>query len=193
MKKTVGTSLRLNKFDVAERQLNQAIKLFFDEEDVVSIHTLAEASCQILYDLRHKYSVQSFRNDSAKIRDEYKKHWLTILHKPRNFFKHADRDCGDVLDFKEVFNHFPLLDAVCMYTKIKASWTPESLLFVSWFFINYPHLLNKDKFEFEIPLLDKSELSNAGKATFGMMLKELRIGHRQMRGLVLSYGLPDGC
>ena len=36
--------LLLSKFDVAERQLLQAIRLFFKEEDEVSIHTLSEAA-----------------------------------------------------------------------------------------------------------------------------------------------------
>lgn len=192
MSKQIGTVLRLNKFDVAERQLNQAIKLFFDDGDAVSIHTLAEASCQILYDLRYKYPVHSFLKDADFIRDEYKKYWLNIIHKPRNFFKHADHDCDEVLDFKEIFNHFPLLDAVSMYTKVKGSWTPESLLFVCWFLINYPHLLNKDKCKLEIPFMDKSDINNSEKSTFGKILNELRTEKRQIDGVVLSYGLQYG-
>jgi hypothetical protein len=66
----------LSKFDVAERQLLQAIRMFFGEEDPVSIHTLAEAAAQVLNDIGEKYGARSFLRDSDIIREDKRKEWL---------------------------------------------------------------------------------------------------------------------
>ena len=47
------TKIVLTKFEVAERQLLQAINMFFREDDPVSIQTLAEAANQVLHDNCH--------------------------------------------------------------------------------------------------------------------------------------------
>jgi hypothetical protein len=69
-------SMLLSKFDVAERQLLQAIRMFFGEEDPVSIHTLAEAAAQVLNDIGEKYGARSFLRDSDIIREDKRKEWL---------------------------------------------------------------------------------------------------------------------
>ena len=41
----------LSKLDVARRQLETAIRLYFYDGDFVSTHTLAAAACKVLNDL----------------------------------------------------------------------------------------------------------------------------------------------
>ena len=130
--------LKLSKFDVAERQLLLAIRLFFSSEDDVSIHTLSEAAGQILHDIGKDAGVSSIVRDSDRIRPERMKEWLAAIFKSRNFFKHADRDKGDVHEFKPEFNDMSLLDAVNMYSTLKRRWTPETLIFLVWFGLKYP-------------------------------------------------------
>ncbi len=186
--------LFLTKFDVAERQLNQAIALFFDRGDPVSIHTLAEATAQVLYDLKEKYGVTSIFRDNDRIRDEYKNVWFATLFKSRNFFKHADRDGDVVHEFKEEFNHFSLSDAVNMYLSAKKAWTPETLLFLVWFAAMYPNIV-KEGTDFSalvecfrsgpdaIPINDLS--------FFSQVLSSLRSGKQAIPGVVLELGLPE--
>src|SRR5438067_13371157 len=83
------------KLEVAQRQLAQAIRLFFDSGDQVAIHTLASAAYQIFSDVCGKRGIPREIEDSA-ILDEMgvKKQVLEAMPRPQNFFKHADRD-GD--------------------------------------------------------------------------------------------------
>lgn len=134
----------LTKFDAAERQLTQAIRLFFDGGDPISVHTLAEAATQVLYDIKDQFGGTSIFRDSERIKPDRKREWFTSLYESRNFFKHADRDATGTHEFKEEFNHFSLMDAVNMYVAAKSAWTPESLLFILWFSITYPDLLIND-------------------------------------------------
>ncbi|WP_426357868.1 hypothetical protein ACPUVO_15640 [Pseudocolwellia sp. HL-MZ19] len=109
----------LSKFDVAERQLLQAIRMFFNDEDPISIHTLAEAAAQVICDIGTDYGVKSNLRESDKIREDKKNEWRKILFKSRNFFKHADKDKNELHEFNTELNDFSLFDAVVMYGGIK--------------------------------------------------------------------------
>jgi hypothetical protein len=185
--------LRLNKFDVAERQLLQAIRMFFDEQDEVSIHTLSEAASQVLHDIGKKSGVFSIVRDNDQIRPESRSEWLAAIFSSRNFFKHADRDATKVHEFKAVFNDFSLLDAMNMYTTLKKRWTPETLNFMVWFGLAHPHLVRNDSDLY--PVLAKlqangNEARADNKKHFARVITALREGKLSAPNLDLSYGLP---
>jgi hypothetical protein len=196
VKKQLAPALNLSKFDVAERQLMQALQLFFDSRDPVSIHTLAEAAAQILYDIGDAHGVRSISRDNERIRPDKKKEWLSALHRSRNFFKHADRDKQAFHEFKDIFNDMSLLDAVNMYIAIKKQWTPESLMFYVWFGLNYPELISEESNHHQIlaGLRDGPYGPSPGdKARFGELVRMLRSGELSMSNLALYSGLtPSG-
>ena len=188
-------SWQFSKFEVAERQLLQAIRLFFSRGDEVSVHTLAEAAAQVLYDTRHQHGGgNSIFRDSDRIRPEYKKEWLQHLFRSRNFFKHGNTDPTATHEFKASFNHFSLLDAVNLYASAKKAWTPETLIYFSWFILTYPNIIKDDD-----PLLlsyVKSSLAGPDPVdlgnfeTWSCCIKELRSGSRQLDNVILDMGLP---
>jgi hypothetical protein len=186
--------LVLSKFDVAERQLLQAIRLFFKEEDEVSIHTLSEAAAQVLYDIRDEYDIQSIFRDSDHIRPERRTEWLAIVFKSRNFFKHADRDKGKVHEFKSIFNDMSILDAVNMYQKVKKRWTPETILFFVWLGLQYPDLLLEDS-ELKTALDSLAAKDYApnhyNKAFFAWAIDMLRSGDLTMPNVVTYMGVCE--
>jgi hypothetical protein len=182
-------ALQLTKFDVAERQLMQAIRLFFLQQDPVSIHTLAEAAAQVLYDIGDDYGVKSLTRDIERIRPKKTKEWLAIIHSSRNFFKHADRDKLATHEFKEIFNDMSLLDAVNMYTTIKKRWTPESFIFFVWFGLTYPHLLAEDSPGNEILKNMHNMPSPNNKSQFSKLIELLRSGETVMPNVVTYFGI----
>lgn len=186
--------MNLSKFDAAERQLNQAIHLFFNGGDVVSVHTFAEAAAQILFDLRKQFGSKSLFRNSERIRKEYMKEWNDSLARSRNFFKHADRDPHDVHEFKEEFNHFSILDATNLLLSAKKSWTPETIVFFSWFSANYPSALEPDP---QLSAIASRLTSIASPLSqpeqrdlFARGLADLRSGTRPLPGISLELGLP---
>jgi hypothetical protein len=54
---TKRLAIKVSKTDAAKRQLDTAIRLWLDEGDSVSIHTLAAAAHQIVHDLGKKRGV----------------------------------------------------------------------------------------------------------------------------------------
>ncbi|APW43010.1 hypothetical protein RS694_11010 [Rhodoferax saidenbachensis] len=195
METAPGTAtLRLTKFDVAERQLLQSIRMFFAEEDEVSIHTLSEAAAQVLHDIGKKENVTSILRDSSRIRPERKAEWLAIVFSSRNFFKHADRDKDQIHDFKSTFNDFSLLDAVNMYATLKKRWTPETFMFMLWFGLAHPQLVQENS---DFPeILERIQINYKSarpdnKKFFAEIIDALREDGTSAPNFSLSYGAPE--
>lgn len=92
----------VTKLEAAVRQLDAAIRLFFDEGDAISIHSLAVAAANVFSDVAEQTnSGVSWRtrmqNDSGLSMRQLK----VVMHEEWNFFKHADRDPNGTLNFNE--------------------------------------------------------------------------------------------
>ena len=109
---------RINKLDAACRELNTAISLWFNDGDTVSIHTLACSAHQIVHDINQQRGdrdliYESLIYDSLKIKDEYRREANRFLKHPYHFFKHADNDTFDTIEFKPI-----LTELFIMFTSI---------------------------------------------------------------------------
>lgn len=144
--------IKISKIDAAKSQLIEAINLFFEERDPVSIHTLAAASLQILYD--HFDDVGKvwdhnlmFHYNAIHIKDEYRGEWIALINEPKNFFKHADKDLKNgktEIEFWPNVNHFYIMEAIrCLriIEKDNHVWEPEFRVFTAWYVKKYPHHL----------------------------------------------------
>ncbi|GAA6130164.1 hypothetical protein [Halopseudomonas sabulinigri] len=182
----------LTKFDAAERQLLQAIRLFFREEDAISIHTLSEAASQILYDIGKETGIKSMFRDSDRIREDKKKEFFSYLFKSRNFFKHADKDKDETHEFKDEFNEFSLIDSVNLHSALKKKWTPETLVFDVWFCLHRPNLLIPNTEYSNLISKIKSDRifpSTNEKSQFYEVIEQLRSGKSTAQNLTLAFGL----
>jgi|SRR6267378_1402366 hypothetical protein len=94
-------AVKISKLDAARRQLVTAIRLYFANADSVSTHTLAAAAFEILGDLdAHGPNTGTlFDHAERYIKPEYVDVFYKKLRKPQNFFKHADNDPEDILEF----------------------------------------------------------------------------------------------
>jgi hypothetical protein len=105
----------ITKIDAAERQLDTAIKLFFENVDHLSSYTLAAASREITDDLCDKKKSELFRSElermgdpqkvflsfrdeiEIRIKDEYHKEAFRLIKKNVNFLKHANKDPNETI------------------------------------------------------------------------------------------------
>lgn len=66
----------LEKLEVAWRQIDTAITLWFNDGDPVSIRTLACSAYQIVHDVNQKAGWRDLLYDSLVIKDEYRREWI---------------------------------------------------------------------------------------------------------------------
>jgi hypothetical protein len=125
----------ITKLEAARRQLDQAIKLFFEERDALSIHTLASAAQCILRDIARATGAQhlSILHDHPQIPPEHRKEWVRAINASRNFFKHADNDPNGTLEFDEIENQNLLLDAVLLYGTVAQEHLSAANVYIGWF------------------------------------------------------------
>jgi hypothetical protein len=136
--------IRVSKVEVARRQIELSIRLLFQNEDPIGIHSLAAAGFRILRDLG------SVKTDSEI--NQYLKHiikpgmegkfWQSF-NRAANFFKHAERDPDDMLEnVQEEVNDVLILFACLYYRDIGYEWTAEMLTFVAWYIVLNPEVLS---------------------------------------------------
>lgn len=132
----------VSKLDVAVRQLKAAINLYASHGDPVSIHTLACASQEILDSLAQKQGIESMRRSIIKrVKPERQKEFTDILNEARNFFKHADRDHTDTLDFNPESTDLVIWDCVRLYNQMTKEVIPIFRTFEMWIEAQRPHLI----------------------------------------------------
>ena len=136
--KSPSQHLRLTKLDVARRQLDLAICLFFDDSDPVSIHTLTEASSQVLHDLGKAAGIANPFRENSLVRPDKRKEWINALLAARNFFKHADKDKDNTFSFNTDLNETSIIAAVSLYQALATHLTPEMDIYTRWYVLKYP-------------------------------------------------------
>lgn len=145
LEKPTGEVINLTKYEVAERQLKTAVRLFFAEGDCVSIETLAGAATEIFRQLGKKHGLVGILHDIDIIPDEMRREWINIIRSPRNFFKHAKSDLEETLHFAIKSTHFILLESCRLSLQIASAtdrqFLKEAMVFQFWFGANYPEIL----------------------------------------------------
>jgi hypothetical protein len=94
--------IKVSKLDAAKRQLDCAIALWFRDADEVSIHTLVFAAHGIIQDINAKRGntdASLLAIAKRHVKPEHVELAMRTMKKAMTFFKHADRDPNDILEF----------------------------------------------------------------------------------------------
>ncbi len=90
---------KIDKLEAASRQLNTAISLWFSNGDAVSVHTLACSAYQIVHDINEQRGGRDLLYNSLVIKEECHQKVNRTLKHSYNFFKHAEKDATDTIEF----------------------------------------------------------------------------------------------
>ncbi|MRR16119.1 MAG: hypothetical protein EG826_06655 [Deltaproteobacteria bacterium] len=169
----------VDKLDAARRQLESAIEMFFEDGDVVSLHTLISAAHGVVYDLASKHGIEGSIKDSPLVSAENKAAFIQAIHLPQNFFKHAKTDSGNKLVFRYQVSPFYLFDALRLYVLLAGAATETMRVFLVWFQLRYPDLFcypaaEEDLREIRQDITDPEIFKSVGK----ILLKDRTHGKR---------------
>jgi hypothetical protein len=166
-------SEKLTKLDAAGRQLRQAIVLFLQDQDTVSVHTLAAAALQILTDIGKNAGVTSMVRNPELIRPEMRRYFVDQMNAAQNFFKHADRDAEANFEFYPAATPFFIIDAVVMYRQLTGESQPAEKAYEVWFALNYPDVLVDGAYKDYAKKLIEEEPTLKNKGIAMSLLKKL--------------------
>jgi hypothetical protein len=164
--------IKITKLDAAKSQTLEAINLFFEERDPVSIHTLAGAALQILHDhFKTKKEVGKAKlilhYETPYIKNEHRKYWSNKVREAKNFFKHANKDLKKTINFETDTNAFHLLEAIMCFISLKDDffvWPIEFNVFLSWVMLKYPKNFNDNDMIEKCPNINPENLDFFRKA-----------------------------
>jgi hypothetical protein len=137
--------LQISKLDAAKRQIETAIRLYFSNGDPVSIHTLIAAAYNVIRDINKKRGGDKLLMKDgfmARIKEGHEKEVRKLINKAENFFKHADRDHDDTIEFNPGQSEFLFLESCSVYAKLTGEFPPLFKLYRSWFIANHQNLFN---------------------------------------------------
>jgi hypothetical protein len=110
-------SINIRKLEAARRQLETAIALFFESGDPVSIHTLASAAYDVIDNVN-----QSRGGKGMFVKRRYTqlpgRPSRSLLNSAQNFFKHADEDPEEEMEFFPALTEAMMADACKTYLEM---------------------------------------------------------------------------
>lgn len=171
--------MKISKLDAVKRQLETAIKLYFIDGDPVSIHTLTAAAHNISLDMnkmRGREPLQCKELMLDLLLDEYRTRAKQMLTEAENFFKRAEINHNEVLEFNPDLSEALLLEACNVYMDQTGEEPPLFTLYLAWIVANHPDYFklpaNNPKLELRknIQAMNKAEYFNS-------MLPILTTGH----------------
>ena len=138
------TKIKVSKTDAARRQIDCAIKLWINDDDPVSIHTLAFSAFSIVDDINVKrgnkdVTLQGLTETLAE--PEHLTEVMQRMRAPMTFFKHANRDPHAILEFDSQVNEFVLLFTVNGFQQLGEQLTDAQNTFIRWMTLHHPNLL----------------------------------------------------
>ena len=135
--------IKADKIEAATRQIELAIRLLFQNEDPIGIHTLAAAGFRILRDLGKAKKSEISQYLTHIIKPGMEGRFWKVFSSAANFFKHADSDPDGILEnVQEEINDVFILFACFLYRDIEAHWTPQMVAFVAWYIAIHPEVLD---------------------------------------------------
>jgi len=121
------TVIKVKKFEAIQAQLDAAVELFFLSENLIATHTLAAAAYNALRDIAKKQKEEHpflKRGFLETFPESERSRVIGFLNGPENFFKHADKDHEDEVDFDAELTEILLMDAMA-YFRDKPHLRPE--------------------------------------------------------------------
>src|SRR5271157_538600 len=160
----------ITKTDAAERQLNTAIRLFFENRDTLSSYTLAAASREVTDGVIKSRRSEIYQRELARVGDPLKvrlsyweeitdvlidkdkfnknfkgkfdKNFKKLHNKWQNFLKHADKDPdAEIEPFTTKLLALVIILAIKNYSLLTQHLTIEMKTFFAWFVVAEPQLI----------------------------------------------------
>jgi hypothetical protein len=160
----------ISKLDAACSQLETAIRLFSQEGDEVSIHTLACAAYEMIHTISKKRGRKKPLMFDSNLVDKRNRDKFTVhLKKAAGFFKHADHDTDGTIQFDPTISEMFIMFALLGLGSMEIPVSPYGHRFLMWFEIFHPNTLTaqgKEKLHESFTVEQLAEIRSLSRSDF---------------------------
>ncbi len=130
----------IDKVAIVNRQIGEAVLLFFEERDHIVIHTIIASAHQILFDLGKSAGVDSSIKNTSKLNSQEIQEFMHSVNYPYNFFKNADKYPDKEIDIGPLgrLTQDYIMDAIVMLQQLTGEIPDAAKVFWHWFVSYYP-------------------------------------------------------
>ena len=163
----------IDKIEVVNRQIREAVRLFFEQRDSVAIHTIIASAHQILFDLGRAKGIESSIKNTAALRRNEIQEFLKNINYPHNFFKHADKDPDspiNVAPLERLTADF-IMDAIVMLQRLSGAIPIEGKVYGHWFISKFKEEFDNLPDDSEIRKMQQVNLAGWDFPTISQFLK----------------------
>jgi len=165
-------TIKVNKIEAAQRQIDSAIRLLFDNEDPIAVHTLTMAGFRILRDIAEKHNSNINKVAQSFIRPGKEGKFWGSMQTFANFLKHAKTDPdGRIDNIQEEVNDSILLLASLYYQDLGYQFTPEMLALTGWYSAIHPDFIRIDALKNIQTQLEAVQVTLTGKSRQAQLAK----------------------
>ena len=169
--------LKISKLDAAKRQIETAIRLYFSNADPISIHTLTMSAYNVLRDLNKNRGGNPLLGKELildYVKEDKLNEFKKMINKAENFFKHADKNHEETVDFNPNQSEFYILEACWTYYRLSGEFPPLFKLYQGWYIANHQNIFNFPDDQARIIESAKIDVINLGReGYFNAMLANL--------------------
>lgn len=161
----------VTKLSAARGQLKTAIRLWFEDANPVSIHTLAYAAYEIIHVLSKKHDPyrRTLIFDTDHFKEEHLPDWNAKIKESANFFKHAKKDKVDKIKFMPSLTLLFIMGAASGLILMKEKPCAEELTIFYWLCFHHPNWIKpnfRKRLEDSLSVEDISHIKTVKKAEF---------------------------
>jgi len=156
--------IKVTKIEAARRQIDTAIRMLFGAEDPIAVLTLISAAERILRDIGAQKNAPIHQLHLEMLKPGTEKEFWSMVNRPANFLKHADKDPDDILDnIDEKLNDIKIFISCLYYTDLQFTRSIEMDTFLTWFFVVNPHFINEEHAEAKEGYMEFADIRNESR------------------------------
>lgn len=160
----------VSKIEVVKNQIDEAILMFFNRRSSIVIHTIVGAAHQVLNDLENREK-SMIKNAHAAESSGKGTGWYKRLNKEYNFFKHAETDKRERINFDPLLFTYYLIDCVYMYRALTNTSPHSHKVFDMWFALANPEAIGNQNARRIAELISEREVDPGNYEYFLELIK----------------------
>jgi hypothetical protein len=134
--------IRINKLDAARRQINAAVRMTFEGEDPIAIHSVIAAGHRIIRDIcEQRGDIESYLKFTDWIAPGHERDFWNAMNASANFIKHADKDAQAIHELDDEASDYMIVFAAKWYRDLGNATSTEMNVFATWWALQHPNVL----------------------------------------------------
>ena len=180
-----GQTLTLTKIDAAQAQLKAGVRMYFENEHIATVFTLANAVREVVGQIGEHLKIETTQREMADFRGVTVDELVRRLKNIANFLKHADRDPAAAIALEDDAVELVLLYTCHDFGRVAEGMPIEAQVFETWIYAAATERVSK------APLRQQQQIRNMIRAFPGLRAASTRAEQKRIGLQIMERALKN--